>query len=424
MIKNTLKILTLLLFLLSSIFANKDDSLKDSVATLEFSVVGDIMCHSTQFKFASVGKDSFNFNPVYREIKKYFDNSNVVIGNLETVIEVENVKYSGYPVFNTPKEFLGGLKYAGFDILSTANNHTFDIRERGIESTLKYIKEYGFEKVGTYLSQSERDSVVIHKKNGIKFALLSYTYGVNLYTIPEGKEFLVNRINENLIKTDIERHKNAGADFVIVFYHFGVEYQREPNKYQRKLVEKTISFGADIIIGSHPHSLQPIEFFKTENGKIDSGFVAYSLGNFYSNQRWRYSDGGAVLNFSIEKNLKNNKSKLSGVRYLPFWVFKGFTKNGSEYIILPSEIAFYDSTKPYLNENDLTLMKECYYDTQAILEANSDRVEMDNMKKSNFRKLKRDYLENRRFISKIKILQNSSEWENIFSDTLKIIKNN
>ncbi len=424
MIKNILKILFFLSILLSTVFANNDATIEDSVTTLEFSVVGDIMCHSTQFKFASVGKDSFNFKPVYREIKQYFDNSDVVIGNLETVIEVENVKYSGYPVFNTPKEFLGGLKYAGFDILSTANNHTFDIRERGIESTLKYIQKYGFEKVGTYLSQSERDSLIIHEKNGIKFALLSYTYGVNLYKIPEGKEYLVNLINENLIKNDIKKHRDAGADFVIIFFHFGVEYQREPNRYQRKLVEKTISFGADIIIGSHPHSLQPIEFFKTENGKIDSGFVAYSLGNFYSNQRWRYSDGGAVLNFSIKKDLRKNISKLLEVRYLPFWVFKGNTSNGLEYIILPSELALLNSTKPYLSDNDLDLMKECYFDTQLILEANSDNVKMDNMKRSNLRKLKRDYLENMKFISKIPILQNSFKWENNFTDTLKTIKIN
>ncbi len=418
------KIFLTSIFLIFSniLLAQKSEQSSDSLFTIEFSFVGDIMCHSTQFKFAKIENDSFDFKPVYREIKPYFDNSDIVVGNLETVIEVEGVKFSGYPVFNTPKEFLEGLKFAGFNFLSTANNHAFDINQRGVLSTLEHIKNFGMESFGSYNSQSSRDSVVIHEKNGIKFAILSYTYGVNLYKIPDEKSYLVNRVNEKLIESDIKKHRKNGADLIIVFYHFGTEYATKPNYFQRNIVSKTIEFGADIIIGSHPHTLQPIEYFKLESGNIDSGFVAYSLGNFYSNQRWRYSDGGAILNFTIQKNKNNGNIKLAGVRYLPIWVYKGYTENGSEYIILPSATAFDEATPSYLTSKDLDLMKESYNDTKTILTSITENIEIDSIEKSKYRKKMREYIANKIFISKIPILQFENNWINTFSDTLKFVK--
>jgi len=424
MIKNIFKTIFILTISSLPIIADNNPSLEDSLVTLEFSVVGDIMCHSTQFKFAEVTENSFDFKPVYREIKKYLDNSDIVIGNLETVIEVDTLAYAGYPVFNTPKDFLEGLKYAGFDFLSTANNHAFDIRERGVKSTLKHIKDYNLTSVGTYLSNSDRDSVRIHEQNGIKFALLSYTYGVNLYKIREGKEYLVNFINEELIKTDIQNHRDAGAELVILFFHFGKEYETDANSTQKEIVNKSISFGADVILGAHPHTLQPIEYFKTENGNLDSGFVAYSLGNFISNQRWRYSDGGAILNFSVQKNYRNESLKLIGVRYLPIWVYKGYTQFGSEYIIFPSKIALQDSQKQFLTDEDLDLMRECYFDTQLILESRSDNIEMDSFEKSDYRRSNREYLANRYFIDRIPILKHEFKWQNVRRDTLTFVNNN
>ena len=406
----------------TNLFAEGNEQATDSLSTLEFSFVGDIMCHSTQFKFAKVNDSLFDFKPVYREIKPYFDNSDVVVGNLETVIEVEGVKFSGYPVFNTPKDFLAGLKFAGFNILSTANNHAYDINQRGVLSTLKYIKENGIKSVGTYKSQSNRDSVIIFKKNGIKYSILSYTYGVNLYKIPDEKSYLVNRINEKLIEADIKNYREKGSDLIIIVFHFGTEYATKPNNYQKKIVSKTIEFGADIIIGSHPHTLQPIEYYKSVNGNIDSGFVSYSLGNFYSNQRWRYSDGGAVLNFTVQKNIFNGSISLSGVRYLPIWVYKGYTENGSEYIILPSDIVFDETTPNYLSGKDLDLMEECYYDTKRILTSITNNIEVDSIDKSKLRRKNREYIANKNFISKIPILKFEKNRIVIFSDTLKFVE--
>lgn len=419
----TYKILFIsILFFCNSLFAKRNGQMEDSLSTLEFSFVGDIMCHSTQFKYAKTGKDSFDFKPVFREIKPYFENSDVVVGNLETVVEVKGVQFSGYPVFNTPKEFLEGLRFADFDILSTANNHSYDRSERGVLSTLKHIKDYGFESVGSYSSKSSRDSVKVFEKNGIKFALLSYTYGVNLYHIPDEKSYLVNRINRRIIKSDISKHRSNGADVVILFFHFGLEYAKQPNSYQREVVEKSIQFGADVIIGSHSHSLQPIEYFKTKDGKLDSGFVAYSLGNFISNQRWRYSDGGAVLNFTITKNIFTGKISLGRVRFLPIWVYKGNTENGSEYIVLPCELAVAETTPSYLSSSDVSLMKECYDDTKRILTNYSTNVEIDSIEKSRMRRRKREYLANRILKDKIQIFQIEKKGINFYNNFLKYIK--
>ncbi|MCK5087180.1 MAG: CapA family protein, partial [Melioribacteraceae bacterium] len=289
------------------------------------------------------------------------------------------IKYSGYPVFNTPEEFLEGLKYAGFDILVTANNHAFDQKEVGVLNTLDNINKNGMMSSGTFYSHEDRDSIRIYNHENFNFALLSYSYGVNRYKIPGDKKYLVNIIDTALIREDINLVKEKEIDLVIVYFQFGGEYEREPNKYQKEIVKRTISYGADIILGAHPHVLQPIEQFKTVNGNIDSGFVAYSLGNFISNQRWRYSDGGTILNFTLDKNLNSGKVELASVEYLPIWVFKGKTENGYEYIILPSELSQKDSLPNYLTEKDIELMNQCYEDTKAILEKNYSGIKKQHL---------------------------------------------
>lgn len=374
---------------------------KESATTVTFSVVGDVMCHSTQFNYALRKDSTYDFKPVYTEIKKYFDNSDVVIGNLETVVAGSDIEYTGYPVFNTPEDFLKGLKYAGFDIMVTGNNHSYDHQKKGVINTIDYIRKNGMQNSGTYKSQEARDSVKLFEQSGLKFALLSYTYGVNLYRIPEKNKFLVNRIHPELIKKDIDKAKLQGADLIIVYFHFGKEYARSENSYQRNTVNKAIEYGADIILGAHPHTLQPVEFYKTVNAKIDTGFVAFSLGNFISNQRWRYSDGGAVLNFSVTKDPVSGTIKLDEVRYLPIWVFKGVTNWGLEYLILPSDIAENNSYPSYFTEEDKELMLQCYNDTRALIESRTDRIVIDSIDKSVYRKWKLEQEKFRAFIAKI-----------------------
>lgn len=340
---------------------------KDSVVTIRISAVGDLMCHSVQFNYAEVDTDSFNFNPVFREVRKYFYESDFIFGNLETVTAGKSRGYSGYPSFNTPDEYITALNNTGFHMLTTSNNHSLDKGEAGLLRTIEQLKKNHILYNGTFTSQEDRDLIRIINIKGINIAFLAYTYGTNGIPVPEEKSYLVNLIDLDLIKSDIEKARKLGADVVLVHYHFGDEYKREPVSFQKEVVLKTIIFGADIIIGGHPHVLQPVQFFKTKWGKLDSGFVAYSLGNFISNQRWRYSDAGAILNIEITKNFRNTEAYISNISFIPIWVYKGYTGNRKEFVILPLLPDYKSSIDKYLSEEDLRSMKQAFSDTNEIL---------------------------------------------------------
>ena len=345
---------------------NTEPVLEDSVLTATLCFVGDLMCHSTQFNYARVDADSFDFTGVYREVRKYLAAADLTIGNLETVIAGKNKGYSGYPYFNAPDDFVYSLKDAGFDLLVTANNHALDQGWEGVERTIDVINEYKIHRTGTFISQEDRDSIRIFDINSIKIAVLAYSENTNGLPIPKGKDFVINLIDEEVIKRDITKAREKGVDIVLVHLHYGPEYNREPSDYQKQIVQKIIELGADIIIGGHPHVVQPVDFFITNNTNLDSGFVAYSMGNFISNQRWRYSDAGVILNIQISKNILTDSIYISEVNYLPTWVFKGETENGREYVILPSGLSE-DSTYANLTKQDQKLMKEAFSDTKEIV---------------------------------------------------------
>jgi len=351
----------------------------DSAVTISISVVGDLMCHGPQFEYAKVGKDSFDFNPVYRNVKKYLEMSDFTFGNLETVTAgKENGGYTGYPFFNTPASYITALKDVGFDLLVTANNHSLDRSEKGILNTIDEINSRSLKYVGTYASQRDRDSIRIFDVKGIKIAILAYSYGTNGNPIPKGKNYLINLIDYELIGKDIQSAKTNGAELVLVHFHFGEEYTREPVQFQKEVVNKTIELGADIIIGGHPHVLQPINFYKTNNAKLDSGFVAYSMGNFFSNQQARYKDAGMILTINIRKDFVNNKFEINEVEFLPTWVFKGNTANGKEYVVLPStNIA---DTTIRLTKTENEKMNQAFNDTRYIITKYTNNVKLRELR--------------------------------------------
>jgi poly-gamma-glutamate synthesis protein (capsule biosynthesis protein) len=150
-----------------------------------------------------------------------------------------------------------------------------------------------------------------------------------------------------------------------VHFHFGEEYIHEPVQYQKDVVNKTIELGADIIIGGHPHVIEPVNFYKTNNTKFDSGFVAYSMGNFFSNQQDRFKDAGIILTLNIKKDFLKNKFEISEVNYLPTWVFKGNTKRGKEYVIMPSTNI--TDTTITLSKSEQLKMNQAFIDTRSII---------------------------------------------------------
>lgn len=347
----------------------------DSTITVEFSAVGDIMCHSTQYNYAWVKEDSFDFNPAFSVIGNYLREKDILIGNLETVLAGDSKKYLGYPFFNSPNELAVALKNAGFDFLTTANNHANDQGFDGVRRTLEFLRKVNIVALGT----SSLDSTITYNyfvRKGLRFGILAYTYGTNFNPNSLNPRKYVNHIDTLKIKRDIRELKQRGTDIIIVFFHFGQQYQKNISTYQQIVVEKTVSYGADIILGAHPHIVQQFDKFETNNGNLDSGFVVYSLGNFVSNQRWRYSDGGVIFNFSITKNIYSDSVYISDISFLPIWVFKGDTKNGKEYIILPSQNYKTRNSYEYMTVADHDSMKKSYFDTitQLTSKNNSPKI--------------------------------------------------
>jgi poly-gamma-glutamate synthesis protein (capsule biosynthesis protein) len=348
-----------------------DKQNQDSSKTVTFSFVGDLMCHTSETDFARMDKDSFDYKPIFTEVKKFLSYSDFTIGNLETTLSGKENKFSGYPLFNTPDEFLDAVKDAGFDILITSNNHCLDRGEKGILRTIDKIHEAGLISTGTNKTPHDRDSIRIVEKNGIRIAILAYTFSVNGNYFPQNEKYIVNLIDTSVIKNDILATQHKGVDAILIYFHFGNEYERKPSDYQKEIIRKTISYGAGIIICSHPHVIQPVEYFLTKDSKLREGFIAYSLGNFISNQRMRYSDCGVILNFSVSKT-PAGEITLSNVGYLPTWVFKGRIEKKDEFVILPADTSVF-KLPSYLTKSDKAKLIQSCSDTKLMFKSVDER---------------------------------------------------
>ena len=358
------KILLLLLLIANQRFAQQDSLITSTRETYTFSVVGDIMAHQTQLNYARQKDGNYDFNPVFKEIKNIISEADYSFANLETACAGDTFEYKGYPIFNSPDTLVGALKYAGFDHLFTANNHLMDMGVYGAKRTMKIVEDHALHYSGSNLTSEREKRVKFYNVKDLKVAFLSYTYFSNHGN--GGKNYILNKIDTTEMRKDYDSAGKKNPDLIIVYFHFGTEEQREPDKSQKENVKKAIELGADIIIGGHPHRLQPIEMFKTNHGRIDTGFVVYSMGNFVSNQRWRYNDAGAVLNFTLERDSVTSKLFLADLSFIPTWVYKGYTERGREFIILPSELAFAEDYPTFLKDEDLQLMKQSFNDCKEI----------------------------------------------------------
>ena len=340
----------------------------DTIQKITICAVGDLMCHSPQFRLAKVGKDTFDFRPCYAEVAPILQNADFTIGNLETNMAGKAAGYSGYPQFNTPDDYLDALEMCGFDFLVTSNNHSMDRGEKGLLRTLSKLDEYGFAHTGSHESQSDRDSVRVVDIDGITMAILNYTYGTNGLPTPEGKDWMVNRLDSALIEKDFAAARAKKPDLICVFFHFGLEYQHEPSPEQKKWVQHSIDLGADIILGSHPHAIQQADMYKTKNARLDSGFVIYSMGNFLSNQNRRYTTAGVIMQLELTKDLRNDSIYLSDVSYFPTFVYRGRHDSLKIHKILPAGKGLNDSSDyPFVDDATHKAMRQAYNDTRKYL---------------------------------------------------------
>ncbi|MFX3632828.1 MAG: CapA family protein [Candidatus Pristimantibacillus sp.] len=322
--------------------------------------VGDVMMHKPQLPGSYDKKTKkYSFDSYFTDVKPILADGDWVMANLETPVAGPAYGYTGYPSFNAPIELLEGLQKAGFNILTTANNHSLDKGEKGLLLTLKHIKELNIPFKGTAATQEEADSPVIIDQNGIKMGVLSYTYGTNGIPLPKGKPYMVSLIEENKIIEDIQKTKQAGADFVTVALHFGTEYQTKPNEEQKRLARKLVAEGADIIAGSHPHVIQPYEVLEAtdSNGEVRRGLIIYSMGNFISNQREDTKDYGVIFKVLIRKNMTDNTIELREIESIPTWVHRYKPDAYYRYRILPVEETIEASSDTLLSQADYTSLK-------------------------------------------------------------------
>ncbi len=326
----------------------------------ELVAVGDIMMHGAQIKSGYNPKTkTYNYDNFFTEVQEILSSGDWVIGNLETPLAGPDRGYTGYPLFNAPDTLADEIKKAGFNILTTANNHSLDRGEKGVLKTLENVKKRGLIPVGTAANSQEAESLVMVEKNKISMAILAYTYGTNGIPIPKGKDYLVNLINADQIKQDIAKARQLGADVVTVALHFGTEYQRQPNGEQKALVKTLVNAGADIILGSHPHVVQPYQIFEQtgEQGNPKKAVVIYSMGNFISNQRGDYKDLGVIFKVNVRKQFPDETIELTEVEALPTWVHR-YSKNGTyQFRVLPLEQVVKTKKDPLLSPSDYRMLE-------------------------------------------------------------------
>ena len=356
----------------SNIIASKNDILENQEKNAEnkveeekqiedshmrLSVIGDIMCHNTQYMDAyDSSTKTYDFSYVFEDVQEATSDSDILMGNLETTFAGAEKGYSNYPHFNTPEQLAVDLKEMGIDILTTANNHCMDTGYDGVESTLSYLDEVGIEHTGTNRSIEEQNKVLIKEVNGIKLAFLSFTYGTNGIKIPSDKSYAVNLIDEEFILSQIELAQQENPDLIIASMHWGIEYQNTQNENQEKWADFLIENGVSIIFGSHPHVLQPMEYreVKLENGDVRKGFVIYSLGNFMSGQTQKNTQTSIILSLDINKKGNTSEIFVDDVSYVPIYTYKG---NGNKkYKILNMDKAI----REYENETNMTMGRNNY----------------------------------------------------------------
>ena len=335
---------------------NSEETPTDTTFTL--TAIGDIMCHNTQYIDAYNDETGeYDFSYVFDDISLYTKTADICVGNLETTFAGEDVGYSSYPTFNTPDSLAYELKDIGVDVLSTAGNHALDKGFNGLSRTIDVLNDADISHLGTYKTKEEQDKTLIKYVKGIKIAFVNFAYGTNGIPIPSDKPYCVNLIDENLMKEQIDRAKQEEPDIIIACMHWGTEYKTTPNSTQEQLTDFLFKNGVDIILGTHPHVLEPMEkrTVTLDDGTTKDGFVIYSLGNFIADQNAEYTRDSIILNIDITKHT-DGKITIDNYEYVPIYMYKDTSKKKQKMKLLDINKNIYN----YENYLDNNISKSLY----------------------------------------------------------------
>lgn len=293
---------------------------------------GDLMQHEGQIKAARTAS-GFDYSDCFKYVKEEISKADIAIGNLE--VTLGGKPYTGYPAFSAPDEYLQAIKDAGFDVLTTANNHCLDRSKKGLERTILMLDSLHLSHAGIYIDTAARarNYPLFIERNGFRIALLTYTYGTNgIKTIAPN---IVNYIDKKQIAADIDSARLKQPDAIIACMHWGNEYQSVPDKAQTALADWLIKQGVSHIVGCHPHVVQPLEL-RTDSLTGSQHAVVYSLGNFISNMTGRRTDGGLL--FKLELTKDTARTYVSDCGYSLVWTARPVLSQKKNYTLYPLSV--------------------------------------------------------------------------------------
>lgn len=317
-ISGNMQPLIILFFSLFGFLSGFSEEAGKSGAELIF--VGDAMQHQAQLDQAKdVGGNDYDYSECFLLIAPEITKADYAVCNLEVPLG-GGPDYTGYPCFSAPDSYAVALKEAGFDMFLTANNHCLDRRDKAARRTITALDSLRIDHIGTYFDIDDRERKIpfIKDINGIKIGFLNYTYGTNGIEPKDGVE--ISLLDKEKIKREIEETRRGGAEIIVVAPHWGVEYVLRENRYQRELADFLVEQGVDLIIGSHPHVIQPMEIRYNDKDEKDV-LIVYSLGNFISNMKTDDTRGGALVKVRIERD-NDGKAKLVYAGYDTFFSAK------------------------------------------------------------------------------------------------------
>lgn len=309
-----LGVLLILLIVFISLSNNNDNSTKavnkivpkinhKKEYNLNMLMVGDTLIHGSVYQAALKSANVYDFKPMFTYINPIATTYDLAFYNQESIIGGKDLGLSSYPRFNSPEEIGDAMVGMGFNLVSLANNHTLDKGEKGIVNSLNYWKNKQAMTAGSYISLEDKNKINVNQINNITYSLLSYTTLTNGLPVPYGKEFLVDVYDKDKVKSDVEKIRSK-VDVLIVSMHWGTEYTNTPTEQQEEIATYLSSLGVDIIIGHHPHVIQPIKY-------IGKTLVVYSLGNFISAQIGINKLIGLMVMLDINKTVENGKIEIN-----------------------------------------------------------------------------------------------------------------
>ncbi len=346
-----------LLFILTSFvgFAQKQ--------TVSLLFAGDAMQHQSQLDAAKT-KDGYNYSSYFTEIEDQIKAADIAVVNLETTLPGK--AYTGYPCFGSPDAFAYSLRDAGFDVFLTANNHAIDKQKLGVERTITVLDSMHVKHLGTYINQNKKDLYypMMIIKNGIRIAMLNYTYATNGIEIQQPN--VINMIDKKQILADIQLAKAMKPDIIIANMHWGVEYKLFASAEQKELAQFLIKNGVRLVIGGHPHVVQPMDIQK-KNDSIEN-VIVYSMGNFVSGMKVENTEGGMMVKINLSKE-NEGEIQIDSCSYSLVWVAKPLVNGKLDFHLIPIEKYQSEEGKLKLGDAIHTRMTRFYETTKKTIES-------------------------------------------------------